>query len=368
MIIGVPKEIKVHEYRVGLTPFCVRRYVQNGHQVLMQKHAGMGSGFTDAMYKKEGAQIIPEASEVFERSEMIIKVKEPQASEVPMFKKGQILFTYLHLACDRTLLDQLMNTGITAYAYETIRAEDGSLPCLLPMSEIAGRVSTQQAAKYLEREFGGKGVLLGGVPGVRRGKVVVLGGGIVGFNAALMAVGLGADVTIMDISKQRMNWLSEHFGTSIHTLYSNEGNIEEAIKNADAIIGAALIPGRKAPILINESQLSLMEPGTVLVDVAVDQGGCFETTKATTHAEPIFVKNDVVHYCVSNMPGAVPQTSTLALTQETLSYGLKLACKSIDEVLETETGLSRGLSLHQGELTCPDVAATFDMSYRKMYG
>lgn len=366
MIIGVPREIKVHEYRVGLTPFGVRSFKQQGHDVLLQKGAGLGSGYSDTSYQEEGATLVNDAHDIFAKSEMIIKVKEPQKNECGMFKKGQILFTYLHLASDQELTKALIETGITAYAYETIRDENDSLPCLIPMSEIAGRVATQQGAKYLEREFGGKGILLGGVPGVRRGKVLILGGGAVGFNAAEMAVGLGADVTVMDISKKCLNEIYMHFGTSIHTLYSNEANIEEQLPLTDVVIGAALIPGRKAPVLVKRKHLKTMSPGTVLVDVAVDQGGCFESSRPTTHDNPVFIEDEIVHYCVSNMPGAVPQTSTQALTQQTLPFGLKIASSPLSDILKSEPGLSRGLSIHDHHLTCPDVAAALNMDYKKL--
>ncbi len=356
MKIGTPKEIKNHEYRVGLTPASVKSYTARGHEVFIETGAGEGAGHSDEDYKAAGACILPDPASLFEASDMIIKVKEPQPSEYPLFKEGQILYTYLHLAADKGLTEALLKTGIKAVAYETMEMADGSLPCLKPMSEIAGRLSVQEGAKYLEKAFGGRGVLLGGVPGVRRGRVAILGGGVVGTNACKMAVGLGADVTILDISAKRLEYLDDIFGGTISTLYSTPHNIEEVLKESDVVIGAVLIPGAKAPKLIRREHLKLMKPGSVLVDVAVDQGGCIETTRPTTHEDPTFIIDGVVHYCVANMPGSVSVTSTEALNSVTLPYGLQIADLGVEEACRRNPVIRTGLNLYEGKCVYREVA------------
>lgn len=363
MKIGCVKEIKTHEYRVGLTPACVHIFIDHGHKVYMQKSAGLGAGFEDSEYENAGAVMCDTAKEIFDISEMIVKVKEPQPSEYDLFKKDQILFTYLHLAADENLTKELLKREIKAVAYETIETADGQLPCLKPMSEIAGRLAAQEGAKFLERPFGGRGVLLGGVPGVAKGKVVIVGGGVVGTNAAKMAVGLGADVTILDVNADRLEFLDDIFGGRVHTLYSTSVNIEKVLQTADLLIGAVLIHGAKAPKLIKRDHLKLMQKGSVIVDVAVDQGGCVETTKPTTHDDPTYVIDDVVHYCVANMPGAVARTSTEALTSTTRSYGLEIANKGLEAACRSNLALRLGLNIYKDKLVYPDVAAAFGMEY-----
>jgi alanine dehydrogenase len=363
MIIGVPKEIKKHEYRVGLTPDCVKAYVARGHDVLIETTAGEATGFNDQMYKAVGAEIYNSPDALYAASDMIIKVKEPLEEEYDHLKDGQILYTYLHLAADEKLTKVLIDKSIKAIAYETIEDENGQLPCLRPMSEIAGRLSVQEGAKYLEKTFGGRGILLGGVPGVRRGKIVILGGGIVGTNACKMAVGIGAHVTILDLNANRMAYLDDIFGSSITTLYSTEANIESSISEADVVIGAVLVPGASAPKLVRREHLKLMKPGTVLVDVAIDQGGCFETSKATTHDEPIYIVDDIVHYCVANMPGAVALSSTLALTSTTLRYGLEIANKGVEKSCLDEAGLLKGLNIYNGHCVYENVAKSLNIDY-----
>lgn len=361
MKIGCVKEIKKHEYRVGMTPSCVKAYSAAGHQVMIEKGAGEGAGFEDQEYQQAGANLVSSAKSVWDSSDMIIKVKEPLEPEYSYFRPGLILYTYLHLASDKALTDALLKSDVKGIAYETIQEADGSLPCLKPMSEIAGRLSAQEGAKYLEKPFGGRGVLLGGVPGVSRGKVAILGGGVVGTNAAKMAVGLGAEVTLLDISGARMAYLDDMFDGRITTLYSNEANIEKICAESDLIIGAVLIPGAKAPKLIKKSHFSLMKKGTVLVDVAVDQGGCFETTHATYHDDPIFMVDEKVCYCVANMPGAVSRTSTLALTGATLKYGLTLAKNGVEASCLAVPALMKGLNVHSGKITYKGVADAFEM-------
>ncbi|HAK45794.1 MAG TPA: alanine dehydrogenase [Spirochaeta sp.] len=363
MKIGVAKEIKKHEYRVGLTPANAKAYIAAGHSVTVEKGAGANAGFPDQAYLDAGASIETDKKKLFDNNEMIIKVKEPQASEYELLHEDQILYTYLHLAADEPQTRALMAKKVKAIAYETIEEADHSLPCLTPMSEIAGRLSVQEGAKFLEKPFGGRGVLLGGVPGVPRGKVAILGGGVVGTNAAKMAIGLGADVTILDISAKRLGYLDDIFETKITTLYSNDENIELILKESDLIIGGVLIPGAKAPHLIKREHLKLMKPGAVLVDVAVDQGGCIETTHATTHDEPIFEVDGIVHYCVANMPGAVSLTSTLALTGATLSYGLMLANLGLEEAVKRSEPLRKGLNTYKGACVYKHVAEAFDMEY-----
>ncbi len=363
MRIGVAKEIKRHEYRVGLTPANTRAYINAGHYVSVEAGAGMNAGFPDQAYIEAGAVIETDKKKLFAEADMIIKVKEPLAEEYDLFHEDQILYTYLHLAADEAQARALMAKKVKAVAYETIEESDRSLPCLTPMSEIAGRLSVQEGAKYLEKPFGGRGVLLGGVPGVPRGKVAILGGGVVGTNAAKMAIGLGADVTVLDISARRLGYLDDIFETRITTLYSNEENIQMVLRESDLIIGSVLIPGAKAPHLVRREHLGIMKPGSVLVDVAVDQGGCIETTHPTTHDNPIFEVEGIIHYCVANMPGAVSLTSTLALTGATLSYGLLLAGKGVEDAVKESAALRKGLNIYKGHCVYEHVAESLDLEY-----
>ena len=366
MRIGLVKEIKVHEYRVGLTPDCVDAYVKNGHTVFVEKDAGIGTGFSNESYEAVGATIVTNKKKLFDDSDMIVKVKEPLPQEYDLFHEGQILYTYLHIAADKPQALALLEKKVKAIAYETITSPEGGLPCLTPMSEIAGRLATQEGAKYLEKPFGGRGVLLGGVPGVQRGNVVIIGGGIVGLNACKMAVGLGANVTVLDISASRLAFYDDLFGSKVTTLFSNRSNIVKSIKEADLLIGAVLIPGAAAPKLISKDDLKLMKKASVIVDVAIDQGGCFETSKATYHDNPTFVVNDVVHYCVANMPGAVSLTSTLALTSTTLRHGLSIANKGLEKALADDKHLLAGLNTYDGKLTNKPVALSLDLPYVKV--
>ena len=364
MKIGVPKEIKVHEYRVGLVPAGVRELVNAGHSVLVQSGAGTGIGFGDTDYKAAGASIAATAADVFGNAELIIKVKEPQLTECKMLKSGQTLFTYLHLAADKAQAQGLIDSGATAIAYETVTAPDGSLPLLTPMSEVAGRMSVQVGATALQKANGGFGVLLGGVPGVPPAKVVVLGGGVSGTHAAEMAVGLGADVTVVDRSVKRLRELSALFGNRLKTAYSTAHAIEELTQEADLVIGAVLIVGAAAPKLVTREMVKRMKQGSVLVDIAIDQGGCFETSKPTTHAEPTFVVDGVIHYCVTNMPGAVPRTSTFALTNATLPYVRALADHGWQAALARDAGLLRGLNVHAGKITHEAVARDLGLKFQ----
>lgn len=361
MIIGIPKEIKNNENRVSLTPAGARELTAHGHTVYVQHTAGLNSGFSDEEYVAAGATILPTIEDVYAIAEMIIKVKEPIKPEYSLVRKGQLLFTYFHFACDRELTDAMLASGATCLAYETVVDRNGALPLLVPMSEVAGRMSAQEGARFLEKPQGGRGVLLGGVPGVKPAKVLVLGGGIVGTNAAQIAAGFGADVTICDISLPRLRYLSEVMPKNVKTLYSSRFNIEQELPTTDLVIGAVLIPGAKAPHLITRDMLKLMRPGAVLVDVAIDQGGCFETSTPTTHAEPIFEVDGVVHYCVANIPGAVPCTSTLALTNATLPYAIKLADMGWEAACRADAGLAKGLNVVDGKVTFPGVAEAFGM-------
>lgn len=363
MIIGLPKEIKNNEFRVGLTPGAVSAYVQAGHTVLVEQGAGLGSGFADQEYLDAGAQLLEQAAEVWAKADMIVKVKEPIECEYAYFRKDLILFTYLHLAADAPLTHALMESGVKAVAYETIVGPQGGLPCLAPMSEIAGRMSVQEGAKYLEKTFGGRGVLLAGVPGVERGNVVILGGGNVGTNACKVAVGMGANVTVLDVNIRRLAYLDDVFPRQITTLYATRDNIVKAISQADLVVGAVLIPGRSAPKLVRKEDLSRMKPGAVIVDVAVDQGGCVETTHATTHDNPTFILDGVVHYCVANMPGAVARTSTLALVNSTLPYGLMLADKGVEGACAADKGLMAGLNCYDGKCTFAGVADALGLTF-----
>jgi alanine dehydrogenase len=367
MIIGVPKEIKNNENRVGLTPAGVSSYKQAGHRVLVEMHAGMGSGFGDEDYLAAGAEIFEKAADVWSYADMICKVKEPLPDEYPYFRENQILFTYLHLAPEKELTKQLMDKKVVAIAYETIQTDDRALPLLMPMSEVAGRMSVQIGAQFLEKPHGGKGILLGGVPGVPPGKVVIVGGGIVGTNAAKMAIGLGADVTILDINANRLRELDDTFQGRLHTLMSNHYNLAEAVKHADLLIGAVLIPGARAPRLVTEEMVQSMSPGSVIVDVAIDQGGSIETVdRISTHSDPTYVKHGVVHYSVANMPGAVPRTSTIALSNVTLPYGLLLANKGYRAAISQHRALARGVNVINGHIVYEAVAKSLQLPYTPM--
>jgi len=363
MIIGIPIEIKNNENRVALTPGGSLELIKKGHTVYVQDQAGFNSGFPNELYEEVGAKILPTIEEVYAIAEMIMKVKEPIESEYKLIKKGQLVFTYFHFASHEPLTRAMIESGATCLAYETVEKADRSLPLLIPMSEVAGRMATQQGAKYLEKPIMGKGVLLGGVPGVSPGRVLVLGGGIVGTQAAKMAAGLGAQVTIMDVSLDRLRYLNDVMPPNVVTRYSNEVNIRELIPIMDLIIGAVLIPGAKAPNLITRDMLKDMQPGTVLVDVAVDQGGCIETCRPTTHADPTFIIDDIVHYCVANMPGAVPYTSTVALTNATLPYALQLANKGWEKACKDNQELAKGLNVINGDVVYEAVAEAFDIPY-----
>lgn len=355
MLIGVPREIKNHEYRVGLTPASVREMVAAGHQLVVETRAGDGIGFPDEDYRAAGADILATAAEVFERAEMIVKVKEPQPQECRMLRPGQVLFTYLHLAPDPQQTELLLASGATCIAYETVTDEQGGLPLLAPMSEVAGRMSVQAGAHHLEKAQGGEGVLLGGVPGVAPANVTIIGGGVVGANAATMALGMGASVTVLDRSLPRLRQLDKDFEGRLRCVYSTTAVIEESALQADLVIGAVLIPGAAAPKLLTRDIIRRMKPGSVVVDVAIDQGGCFETSKATTHQEPTYVVDGVVHYCVANMPGGVARTSTMALNNATLPFTLQLAGKGVRAALAENHHLCNGLNVHAGQLTCPAV-------------
>jgi alanine dehydrogenase len=363
MRIGCPKEIKNHEYRVGLTPESVRELTAHGHEVWVETGAGLGIGSTDNDYRACGAIIQPDARTVFDGCEMIVKVKEPQAVERAMLRRGQVLYTYLHLAPDPEQTRELVASGATAIAYETVTGPGNSLPLLKPMSQVAGRMSIQAGATALEKANGGRGVLLGGVPGVLPGKVMVIGGGVVGFNAAQMAVGLGADVTILDRDPEVLEKLGIHFESRAKTRFSNKANIEQMICEAELVIGAVLIPGAAAPKLVTRDMLKCMKPGAVLVDVAIDQGGCFETSRATTHAEPTYVVDEVVHYCVANMPGAVARTSTYALNNVTLPHALRMADMGWKAALRANSHLAEGLNVHAGKVTYKAVAEELGYEY-----
>ena len=366
MKIGCPKEIKIHEYRVGLVPAGVRELVAAGHQLMVQSGAGAGIGIGDEAYRAAGAEVVRDARSVFDAAEMIVKVKEPQLPECAMLRRGQLLFTYLHLAADAAQAQALVQSGVTAIAYETVTAPDGSLPLLTPMSEVAGRMSIQVGATALQKANGGFGVLLGGVPGVAPARVVVLGGGVAGTNAAQMAVGLGAQVTIVDRSLRRLRELDAQFGNAIETAYSTIESIERLVIQADLVIGAVLVTGAAAPKLVTRDMVRRMEKGAVLVDISIDQGGCFETSKPTTHADPTYVVDGVVHYCVTNMPGAVPRTSTFALTNATLPYVRSLADHGWREALERDAGFAAGLNVHEGAITHEAVARDLGMAYRPL--
>ncbi|MBW2704124.1 MAG: alanine dehydrogenase [Deltaproteobacteria bacterium] len=361
MIVGVPKEIKVREYRVGMTPGGVKKLVDRGHKVLVETKAGIGSGLSDDEYHAAGAEIVKDIQTIYGRADMVVKVKEPIEPEYDLIRENQIIYTYLHLAADETLTHKLLERKCIAIAYETIQLPDGSLPLLKPMSEVAGRMATQVGANTLEKENGGKGLLLGGVPGVRQGRVVVLGGGVVGLNATKMAVGLGAQVSVLDVNLSTLNYLDDIFHGRVQTVYSDSESIRRYVAEADLLIGAVLIAGAKAPNLVNREMLRSMEDGSVLVDVAVDQGGCIETTKPTTHDDPTFVVDGVVHYCVANMPGAVAHTSTFALTNTTIAYAAMLADLGAEAAARKDRALALGFNAYKGKITCLAVAEAFSL-------
>ena len=366
MIIGVPKEIKNNENRIALTPAGAAELVNHGHEVYVQAGGGEGSGFLDEDYVAAGANMLPTIEDIYQVAEMIIKVKEPIEPEYKLIKKGQILYTYFHFASSEELTNVMIENGSVCLAYETVELSDRSLPLLVPMSEVAGRMSVQEGAKFLEKTFGGYGVLLGGVPGVPPAKVLIIGGGIVGTEAAKMAAGLGADVTVMDVSLKRLRYLDDIMPANVKTSMSNDYNIRDLVQTHDLIIGAVLIPGAKAPKLVTRDMLEIMRPGTVMVDVAVDQGGCFETTKPTTHADPTFTIDDVIHYCVANMPGAVPRTSTIALTNATLPYALQIAEKGWKQACIDSQPLRKGLNVVGGKVVYKGVADAFDLPFTEV--
>ena len=363
MLIGMPREIKDNEFRVGLTPASVAELTHHGHQVLIEKSAGIGSGLSDAEYVAAGATIVETAREIFARAEMVVKVKEPLAEERKQLRRGQILFTYLHLAPDLEQTSDLIASGATCIAYETVKSPHGGLPLLTPMSEVAGRLAPQVGAHALEKAQGGRGILLGGVPGVPAAEVIVLGGGVSGTHAATIALGMGANVTVVDKSNEALRRLSAQFGTGVRTIYSTRATIAELVKRADLLIGAVLVPGAAAPKLVTRAMLSTMKPGAVIVDVAIDQGGCCETSKATTHSHPTYVVDGVVHYCVANMPGAVARTSTFALNNATLPFTLAIADKGWRQALKDDIHLLAGLNVHDGKVTCEPVAAAHGLAY-----
>ena len=362
MIVGVPKEIKTREYRVGMTPAGVKSLTSRGHKVLVEKSAGEGSGISDAEYVAQGAQIVATAADAW-GAEMVVKVKEPLPAEYDFFRRNLVLYTYLHLAAELELTKKLAESGVAGVAYETIELADGSLPLLRPMSEVAGRMAVQVGATCLEKERGGKGVLLGGVPGTRRGRVVILGGGVVGRSSATIAIGMGAQVTVLDVRAETMAYLEDVFGGAVETLYSNPVNIEEAVKRADLVIGAVLVTGAVAPKLVSEELIGKMEKGSVVVDVAVDQGGCIATCRPTNHDQPTYEVSGVVHYCVPNMPGAVSQTSTWALTNTTMAYAVKIAEHGLVAAAKKDKALEKGINTYQGHVTCEPVAQAHKMEF-----
>lgn len=363
MIIGVPKEIKNNENRVGLTPGGVKELVSRGHTLYVQHTAGEGTGFSDEQYISAGATILPTIEDVYAIAEMIVKVKEPIKPEYALIKKGQLLFTYFHFASEEELLHAMLKSGAICLAYETVLDKTGHLPLLIPMSEVAGRMAIQEGAHFMEKPMGGNGILIGGVPGVKPAKVLILGGGVVGYNAAIMASGLGADVTITDISLPRLRYLAEVLPSNVKTLHSSAHNIEEELPTTDLVIGSVLIPGAKTPHLLTRDMLKLMKKGSVVVDVAIDQGGCFETSHPTTHTEPTYEVEGIIHYCVANIPGAVARTSTLALTNATLPYAIKLADKGWKAAVAEDAGLKNGLNVVEGKITFKAVADAFNLPY-----
>lgn len=368
LVVGVPAEIKNHEYRVALTPVGVDELCRAGHMVLIQKDAGLGSGITDQDYLRHGASIISTREEVWARAELIVKVKEPMESEWPLMRKKQIIFTYFHFAASENLTRAVMKSGATAVAYETIRDSSGHLPLLTPMSEVAGRMSIQEGAKYLERPFEGRGILLGGVPGVAPANVVILGAGIVGSNAAKVAAGLGANVTLLDINLDRLRYLDDVMPKNVTTLFSDRHSLRNSLATADLLIGAILIPGAKAPHLVKREDLKIMPPRSVIIDVAIDQGGCVETSRPTTHHQPTFIIDDIVHYCVTNMPGAVGRTSTFALTNVTLPFILQLAKMGIEDASANSRAIASGINIYEEKITNLAVAQTFGLPFSPLSG
>jgi alanine dehydrogenase len=366
MIIGVPREVKKDEYRVSMIPAGVEELTNRGHIVLIEKGAGVGSGIPDELFKENGAEIVDSAEEIFEKAELVIKVKEPQPAEWKMLREGQMLFTYFHFAADEELTGNVLDTGVTAIAYETLRGARGDLPCLTPMSEVAGRMSIQEGAKYLERPQEGRGILLGGVPGVAPAHIVILGGGVVGKNAAQIASGFQADVSILDINVERLRYLEDIMPANVNTLYSDRHNIRDLLERADLLIGSVLIPGARAPQLVSREDLKMMKPGAVIIDVAVDQGGCIETARPTTHSDPTYIIDDIVHYCVANMPGAVGRTSTYALCNVTFPYVMKLAEKGLSGTCGEDQGFSEAVNMIDRKVTSRAVAETFDMEYSEL--
>ena len=362
MLIGVPKEIKANENRIALVPAGVTAFVAAGHSVLVEAGAGIGSGFEDAAYRDAGAELTTQVDELWRRADLIMKVKEPIAVEWPRMRQGQVIYTYFHFAASEQLTQAVIKSGAVAVAYETVQLASGELPLLTPMSEVAGRMAVQEGAKYLEKIFGGSGILLGGVPGVVPGEVVILGGGVVGTNAAQIAAGLGAHVTILDIDLHRLRYLADVLPANVDTVYSNRHNILDAIRRADLVVGAVLLPGAKAPSLVTREDLKEMKPGSVIVDVAVDQGGCVETIRPTTHEDPTYFVDGILHYGVANMPGAVPRTSTLALTNATLRYGLRLAQTGWRSACRADRALKLGLNIVEGKVVYPGVAEAFNLS------
>lgn len=363
MLLGVPKEIKDHEYRVGVTPDGVRTLREAGHELLVEASAGLGSGFSDEDYRRAGARTAVSKEDVFRQADLIVKVKEPQLSECPLFRPGQLVFTYLHLASAPELTKALLHTRVTAFAYETTEGPDKSLPMLRPMSEIAGRLSVQIGARYLERTQGGRGVLLAGVPGVEPGNTVILGAGVAGSAAARVAIGMGACVTVINLDIDRLRYLDDLYQGRITTMASSQSNVERAVREADLLIGAVLVPGARAPKLVSRKMVATMKPGSVIVDVSVDQGGCCETTQPTTHSEPVYVVDGVLHYCVANMPGIVPRTSTFALTNATLPFIVRLATEGFERAIRSDPGLAKGVNLYDGKVTCQGVAEAHGLPF-----
>lgn len=364
MIVGVPREIKQDEYRVAMLPVGVEELARAGHRVLVEQGAGTGSGISDDMYRECGAEIAASAADLFAQAELVVKVKEPQPAEIARLRRGQILFTYLHFAASESLTRAVLETGVTAVAYETLRGPKGDLPCLTPMSEVAGRMSIQEGAKYLERPQEGRGILLGGVPGVPPAHITILGGGVVGKNAARIAAGFQADVNILDVNVDRLRYLDDIMPANVNTLYSDRHNIVDQLAKADLLIGAVLIEGARAPRLVRRADLKVMKPGAVIIDVAIDQGGCVETARPTTHSQPTYIVDGVVHYCVTNMPGAVPRTSTFALTNATRPFVLALADKGWRRALAEDEHLRNGLNVFEGRITHPAVAAALKLPYK----
>jgi alanine dehydrogenase len=363
MIVGVPREIKQDEYRVALLPVGAEELTRAGHKVLVERGAGLGSGISDELYRSNGAEIVESAAAIYGQAELVIKVKEPQPREYPLLRRGQMLFTYFHFAADESLTKSVLATGITAVAYETLRGKHGDLPCLTPMSEVAGRMSIQEGAKFLERPQEGRGILLGGVPGVLPAHITILGGGVVGKNAAQIAAGFEADVNILDINVDRLRYLEDIMPPNVNTLYSDRHNIREELRLADLVIGSVLIPGARAPQLVTREDLKLMKPGAVMIDVAIDQGGCLETSRPTTHSHPTYIVEGIVHYCVTNMPGAVGRTSTYALCNVTFPYALRIANRGLAAACAADPGLTAAVNIHAGQVTNQAVAETFGLKY-----